>query len=341
MASAARVVIPNRRVGPIALGRVLELKAAVALSLRSDERGRAGGGEGGGSGVGGGGDGDGGGGLGDGGGGEGDGGGGKGGGLGDSGGGEGDGGGGAGGGDGSGENGEGGGGGDGGVLISNLGHGGRHSAQRQALSQPSLCAALWVFHPKPRHAQSEGTRGAIANALVRCVTTVPVRSAVGKAAHPHRWAHADAGCLPAIVDGEGGLSVPRVDAPARAAEAGQLEPAARSDDEVRTATLPLKGLVRAAAWHVLALLRPLLAVRRVVEGEPQLGAAPPLVLVVRLGGDVEVERAGGVGDTDGEDFNGGVLCMPIYHLGNVRVVRAQRGALRGRRRGWFRYTPAR
>eukprot|EP00964_Phaeocystis_antarctica_P142977 scaffold108407_cov51-Phaeocystis_antarctica.AAC.1 len=73
-ASAARDVVVNRRVGPVALGRLEpgrlvydELKAAVALSLRSDESGGAGGG-----GVGGGEGGEGGegGGLGDGGGGE-------------------------------------------------------------------------------------------------------------------------------------------------------------------------------------------------------------------------------------------------------------------------------
>ena len=72
--------------------------------------------------------------------------------------------------------------------ISNLGHSGRHSTETPALSQTGLCAALWVFHPKPRHTQIESTRGAIVNALVLCVTIDPVRSAINKAAHPpHRW----------------------------------------------------------------------------------------------------------------------------------------------------------
>ena len=74
------------------------------------------------------------------------------------------------------------------LRISNLGHGGRHSGERQAGRRTGFSVALWVFHPKPRHTQIESTRGAIVNALVLCVTIDPVRSAINKAAHPpHRW----------------------------------------------------------------------------------------------------------------------------------------------------------
>ena len=72
------------------------------------------------------------------------------------------------------------------LRISNLGHGGRHSGERQAGRRTGFSVALWVFHPKTRHAQTEGTRGAIVNAQINCVTIDPVRSVVGKAAHPGR-----------------------------------------------------------------------------------------------------------------------------------------------------------